>query len=274
MRSNKTKPNKEILISKLDYILSNPKDISLFICHAGDADNIVAKVQQALADEVNSTECIIRWSARDWKKMDHLQRPDCGDCQDMINKEIDKANYIIFIIQNRIGHYTLREWFYCIERISTKHIYLFINRNLKESDLYRIKSALGYEAYVQPYWYSGSKDIIHTIEKKIGKIEIRVNYDEIRNIIVKMDIINLRRHKKQIGDYLKSVSRYGLGKPLVRLDTDSTLRIKDLVVAQRLSSILTRKNPMDNVFNRAALRTQPRVKGKYFKLGNHPYGYK
>lgn len=127
MKVSELKKNIGKAINRLDHS-------DIFVCHAGDTDSIVADLQKVIGDRNNNPTVYVRWSVLDWRRIPHLQKEGCKDCQDMINKYIDKCEHILFVIKDRVGHYTMREWFYSIQQMrkkSPKQVYVFVNRDSK-----------------------------------------------------------------------------------------------------------------------------------------------
>lgn len=173
MRTKK-KDKTPILVNVISSAITFPKHISAFICHSGDTDEIVANIQSKFASINNTCNPLIVWSIRDWHTMEHLQMPNCGDCQKEINKEINRADYIIFIVGKRTGHYMLREWFYCMERITKKKVFLFLKKDVMEDEHHSnlIKDVMHPFAYLKPEYYSNTSDIISILQESIPSIHI------------------------------------------------------------------------------------------------------
>jgi len=197
---------------QLDTLLSLPKNVSIFICHSGDTDNVVKSIQRNLGDSVNCPNNILRWSIIDWHKIGHLQKSNCGDCQDLINREIDKADYVIFIIKEKLGHYTLREWFYCLERLNKKRVYLFIDKKTTSDALKykRIEDILFPAGYIVADSYKNARDIVAFIENEIGKSKIKSVFENIREITSKISLDELKIYDDKINYFLQFMPSLGI----------------------------------------------------------------
>lgn len=232
----KKKQNTSILVNVINSAITFPRNLSVFICHSGDTDDIVSKIQSKLSALNNTCNPLIIWSVRDWHTMEHLQVPNCGDCQSEINKEIAKADYVIFIVNERIGHYMLREWFYCMERQRRKKVFLFLKKDVMKDKIKskHIHDLLNPYAYVKPEVYSKISDIIDVMKSAIPAIHITSSASKAKGALGRLHPSVVKKLEVKLSNKLDNLTKLGLSS-----NSDSLkVRILRLEETSRINTIL------------------------------------
>lgn len=233
----KKKDNTPILVNLVNAAITFPRDISVFICHSGDTDDIVAKIQSKLAALNNACNPLIIWSVRDWHTMEHLQLPNCGDCQSEINKEIARADYVVFIVKEKIGHYMLREWFYCMERHRKKKVLLFLKNDVMNDKCKsnRITDLLNPYAYIKPDGYSKVADIVEIMKSTIPAIHITSSATKAKVALGTLHPSVVKKLEARLSNKLDKLTKLGLSN-----NTDSLkVKISRLEETSRIKTILS-----------------------------------
>lgn len=252
----------KVCISGKRYrILPNGK---LFICFAGNMSEIALAVQNGLLLDNLRPYHNVNWLPYAWNVIDDINvYGSLYKAQEVINKFIDKADYVLFLINGEMGVDTLKEWHHCTDIFTGRQIYLGLFKD-KDNIAQREKYDPNHQGIF--FTFEDANDVLVYIYRHIQPRLIEAKLEEQLSLII--DKPKLSTYASYLDSEISEMKRLKMPAevilPFVKMANKIETQARSILIQNR--AIIKKPQPKAELLLTDSMCIKPKIlysKGYY-----------